>query len=478
MEETVVFSSIPFLLIFLPVTVFGFYLLKRVNSKLSLPYLFLMSLFFYGYWEPVNTWIIILAIIFNFYWAHLLYSLKSYRKTLLITGLLVNLAPLVYFKYSNFIISNVNALFSCSYPLAELVLPIGISFFTFQQIAFLVDVYSRKHDAQYDGLLHYGLFVSFFPQLIAGPIVHHSEMMPQFSKKVARIDWETIYTGFFYLTIGLAQKVLIADRLSPVVSYTFDEAAKLTSTEAFLGMLAYTFQLYFDFSGYSDMAIGCALFFGIRLPVNFASPYQAINIQDFWRRWHITLSRWLRDYLYIPLGGSRHGANRTALSLLATFLIGGLWHGAAWTFVLWGAMHGLALVAHRAWNTLDILRLPKRLSWFLTFLFVNIAWIIFRASNTKQAFSYLQSLFAFESFSITKNFSESIKREMFIGSSMQLCFFLMLAFVLACFAKNSLQLEKYKTTPAVTVLIPAILVYSLAILSMSDIATEFLYFQF
>ena len=201
-----VFSSIPFLLIFLPVTVFGFYLLKRVNSKLSLPYLFLMSLFFYGYWEPVNTWIIILAIIFNFYWAHLLYSLKSYRKTLLITGLLVNLAPLVYFKYFNFIISNVNALFSCSYPLAELVLPIGISFFTFQQIAFLVDVYSRKHDAQYDGLLHYGLFVSFFPQLIAGPIVHHSEMMPQFSKKVARIDWETIYTGFFYLTIGAGSK--------------------------------------------------------------------------------------------------------------------------------------------------------------------------------------------------------------------------------------------------------------------------------
>lgn len=384
-----VFSSLLFLWLFFPLAVLVYRTLSWGGYKRwALAGLFVASLVYYAWWKPENIWILLASIAANAGLAHLLSRVDrpAWRTFIFGVGLAVNLGALFYFKYTDFALSSLNSLAHTSFALTGIVLPIGISFFTFQQMAYLADIYNRKHDAVGDGLLEYGLFIAFFPQLVAGPIVHHGEMMPQF---VAALEdppgsdamWGRIYEGLFLLALGLAKKVLLADNLAPLVHYAFDETVSLTMSEAWVGSLAYTLQLYFDFSGYSDMAVGCALFFGIRLPWNFDSPYQALNIQDFWRRWHITLSRWLRDYLYIPLGGNRRSTARTLLNLVLTFLLGGLWHGAAWTFVVWGALHGVALAAHRVWSRVWGRSMPRLPAWAMTFVFVNLAWIVFRAPD-------------------------------------------------------------------------------------------------
>jgi D-alanyl-lipoteichoic acid acyltransferase DltB (MBOAT superfamily) len=270
------------------------------------------------------------------------------------------------------------------------VLPLGISFFTFTQIAYLVDVHRGR--AREPSLLNYALFVSFFPHLLAGPILHHSEMMPQFASPTnKRPQPSHIAAGLFLLAIGLVKKVCIADPLAPVVAAGFDHPESLSALAAWLAVLAYTLEIYFDFSGYTDMALGAARMFNIRMPVNFDSPYHSLDIREFWRRWHMTLSRFLREYLYIPLGGNRHGTLRTAVNVLVTFLLGGLWHGAAWTFVAWGAMHGTGLVCQRAWERSG-LRLPRPLAWALTFLFVMVAWVFFRAGSLASAGAMLAAM--------------------------------------------------------------------------------------
>ncbi|MGB6019807.1 MAG: MBOAT family O-acyltransferase, partial [Sulfurimonadaceae bacterium] len=266
----------------------------------------------------------------------------------------------------------------------------AISFFTFQQIAYLVDSY-RGETAEYD-FLNYALFVTFFPQLIAGPIVHHAEMMPQFASKWNLVkNYKNIATGLFIFSIGLFKKVVIADTFAKWATAGFDHAETLNLLEAWATSLSYTFQLYFDFSGYTDMAIGAALLFNIKLPINFNSPYKALDIQDFWRRWHITLSRFLRDYIYIPLGGNRKGSFRTYNNLLATFILGGIWHGAGWTFVFWGLLHGMALVVHRFWKSIGF-TMPNILAWFITFNFINIAWVFFRAREWDDAIKVLTGM--------------------------------------------------------------------------------------
>ena len=283
------------------------------------------------------------------------------KKILLILGISVNIALIGYFKYADFFIENFNYLLDTGVGLLHLALPLAISFFTFQQIAYLVDSY-RGETKEYD-FLNYANFVTFFPQLIAGPIVHHSEMMPQFataSNKVKR--YSNIATGLFIFSIGLFKKVIIADTFAIWATTGFDHAQVLNMAEAWVTSLSYTFQLYFDFSGYTDMAIGAALLFNIKLPINFNSPYKATSIQDFWRRWHITLSRFLREYIYIPLGGNRKGEFRTCCSLMATFLIGGIWHGAGWTFLFWGFLHGIAIVIHRTWRKMGF-KLNRFLAW-------------------------------------------------------------------------------------------------------------------
>ena len=349
------FNSYPFLLLFLPVTLIGYILLGRtVGRGASFGWLVAASLFFYGWWNWFFLSLLLASLLFNYAAGTWLGKLDRHPPAKLVLGvaLAFNLGFLGYFKYANFFKENVNALLGANWPITEILLPLGISFYTFQKIAYLVDSYQGKTRGY--GFRDFCLFVSFFPQLIAGPITHHAEIMPQFRRQdAARPLWEDWSVGLTLFVFGLSKKVLLADRLAGFASPVFHVArtgADFGMNEAWLGVLAYTLQLYFDFSGYSDMAIGLARLFGIRLPMNFNSPYQAANIADFWRRWHMTLSRFLRDYVYIPLGGNRHGTARKYINLLLTMLIGGIWHGAGWTFVIWGALHGGYLLIYHAWS--------------------------------------------------------------------------------------------------------------------------------
>jgi D-alanyl-lipoteichoic acid acyltransferase DltB (MBOAT superfamily) len=395
------FNSPVYLFLFLPCTAVIYFLLNRFRFiPAATAWLVLASLFFYRYWNASYLLILVTSILVNFSFGTMLHQTgkkdhltRQYRVThqaVLFSGVVFNLALLGYYKYADFFLANANNLLGTSWPLPRLALPLAISFFTFQQIAYLVDC--SKKDAQEYDFLNYCLFVSFFPQLIAGPIVHHQEMMPQFRRLRNRVfSAPNAALGLFFFSLGFFKKVWIADQFSSWASKGFAAETALTLFDAWGTSLSYTFQLYFDFSGYTDMAIGSALFFNIVLPVNFNSPYQATSIQDFWRRWHMTLSRWLRDYLYIPLGGNRKGALWTSIHLLITFLLAGLWHGAGWTFVIWGGLHGAALVVHRFWKGFD-LRLPGIIGWLLTFLFVNASWVIFRAETLDEGLQVLKGM--------------------------------------------------------------------------------------
>lgn len=328
------------------------------------------------------------------------------KKSILTFGIVCNLALLGYFKYTNFFLENFNGIFGSNIPLQHIILPLGISFFTFTQIAFLVDAY-RNEVKEYD-LVRYMLFVTYFPHLLAGPILHHKEMMPQFANpRNSVINYRNIAVGLFIFSIGLFKKVIIADTFAVWANAGFDTATTLNLFEAWATSLSYTFQLYFDFSGYTDMAIGISLMFNIKLPINFNSPYKALNIQDFWRRWHMTLSRFLRDYIYIPLGGNKISSLRTYVNLLATFVIGGLWHGAGWTFIFWGFLHGMALIIQRVWSNLGF-KMWTWLAWFITFNFVNIAWIFFRAKEWEDAIKVLKGMVGLTGIVISDKFSKKL----------------------------------------------------------------------
>ena len=399
------FNSFEFIFLFLPVTLAVYFLAGKAQDKRwALGWLLLASLFFYAWWNPKNLAIIVASVCFNFILAR--YGIhrtdQPRRKWYLTFGIAANLALLGYFKYANFFVDNWNALGGSAIHLPHIILPIAISFFTFQQIVFLVEAY-RGQAADYD-FLHYALLVTFFPHLIAGPIVHYREMLTQFTRpSVRRFAASHFAVGITIFCIGLFKKVIIADGVAPVANSVFGAAASqipLTFFEAWTGALAYTFQLYFDFSGYSDMAIGLARMIGIRFPMNFNSPYKATNIIEFWRRWHITLSRFLRDYLYIPLGGNRNGAIRRHLNLLVTMLLGGLWHGAGWTFVIWGGLHGFYLITNHFWQAargmLGLNRttlVGRAVARVFTFGCVVVAWVFFRAESFPAALTILNSMF-------------------------------------------------------------------------------------
>jgi alginate O-acetyltransferase complex protein AlgI len=318
------------------------------------------------------------------------YSKKA--TILLWIGIVFNISLIAYYKYSKFIVSSINALVDTNLSVSDTILPLAISFYTFTQIAYLFDAYrGETKNTNYD-LITYTLFITFFPHLIAGPIVLHDEIIPQFRQLRNFIfSHKNVALGLTIFSLGLAKKVLIADNLSPWVAPVFTHAQDVGFIEAWVGALSYSFQLYFDFSGYSDMAIGLALLFNIRLPVNFNSPYKAISIIDFWRRWHITLSNFLRDYLYIPLGGSRRGEVRRYVNLLTTMLLGGLWHGAGWTFVVWGGLHGIYLSVNHGWRKLNI-SLPRFLGWLITFFSVIVGWVLFRAQTFNDALEILKAM--------------------------------------------------------------------------------------
>jgi len=381
------FNSYAFILLFLPLTVAGYFASARwISPHAARLFLIAASLFFYGWWNPLYLPLLGAVMVFN-YWVGLRLLAKPDRR-MLAFGIVVDLAVLGWFKYANFLADNINAVAGTHWTLGTIVLPLAISFFTFQKIAYLVDSY-RGLTRGY-GFVEYTLFVAFFPQLIAGPIVHYRDVLPQFRLPDTYRPWaENFAVGLGIFAIGLAKKTLLADSIAVHADPLFSAAAAGTSPDLFSawsGALAYALQLYFDFSGYTDMAIGSARLFGIRLPQNFNSPYQARSIIDFWRRWHMTLSRFLRDYLYIALGGNRRGPVRRHANLLATMLLGGLWHGAGWTFVLWGGLHGLYLVINHGWNAIRprqwaASRAYRALAWGVTLLAVLVAWVPFRAED-------------------------------------------------------------------------------------------------
>ncbi|MDD5035083.1 MAG: MBOAT family protein [Methylococcaceae bacterium] len=394
------FNSHPFIFLYLPLTLLLFYWLGKRSREQAAAWLAFASLFFYAWWNWRYVLLLLASIGFNYLAGGSIARLAGNRRKILTTSAIVsNLGLLAYYKYANFFLTSL----SPDWSLGEIVLPLGISFFTFTQIAYLADVHQGKVKEYH--FIHYVLFVTYFPHLIAGPILHHQEMMPQFAKaETYRFSFDKLALGLTIFFIGLFKKTVLADGVAPGARALFDAAAQgqaVALMESWSGVLAYTLQLYFDFSGYSDMAIGLSCLFGIRLPLNFDSPYRATNIIEFWRRWHMSLSRFLRDYLYIPLGGNRHGKLRRHFNLLVTMLLGGLWHGANWTFVIWGGLHGLYLMINHAWRNLRE-RLGHDLShssWVgrllggaLTFLAVMVAWVFFRSATVAVAQTILKGM--------------------------------------------------------------------------------------
>lgn len=388
------FNSYIFIFGFLPTTLFIFFSLTKFHlTKAAHLWLLIASLVFYSYWNIAYLPLLLISIVINYRVGRLICYAKpasKLAKILLGSGISFNIGLLIYYKYTDFFINSFNQLFHTNFALPQIILPLGISFYTFTQTAYLVDAY-RGETKKYNFFV-YSLFVTFFPHLIAGPILHHRQIIPQFYKlRNFVFSHENVALGLTWFVLGLFKKVMIADHLSLWVAPVFDNANSVNFIEAWIGALNYTLQLYFDFSGYSDMAIGLGLMLNIRLPLNFNSPYKATSIINFWRRWHITLSDFLRDYLYIPLGGNRQGKIRRYINLLITMLLGGIWHGAGWTFLLWGGLHGVFLSINHWWRKLGI-PLPKLLAWLLTFLAVMTSWVVFRAHSLPEAIALLQTM--------------------------------------------------------------------------------------
>lgn len=464
------FNSYVYIFIFLPASFAVYFFLN--NRRLAIAakcWLVFCSLFFYSFWSVRYLPLILVSILLNYAVGTVLIKKSLFRisqKKILYFGVACNLLLLGYYKYADFFISNVVLAAGFHMTLLKVALPLGISFFTFTQIAYLVDCY-RSECKEYN-LLNYALFVTYFPHLIAGPILHHKDLMPQFDRvKKKVLNNRNIAVGLYVFSIGLFKKVVIADTFAVWANHGFDQAVTLTFFEAWITALSYSFQLYFDFSGYIDMAIGSSLLFNIHLPVNFYSPYKAENIQDFWRRWHITLSRFLRDYVYIPLGGNQRGELRTYFNLLITFLLGGLWHGASWTFVFWGMLHGMAMIFYRLWAKANI-QMGRALAWFLTFNFVSISWVFFRATSWGNAAKVLRGIFGLNGISRHSIWAvEDFKKKMAL---------LMAAGLITFLAKNSVEMLKdFRPTWKNAAL--CLLLLAIGIVNLTKVS-EFIYFNF
>jgi alginate O-acetyltransferase complex protein AlgI len=398
----VLFTTAAFAFLFLPIVLLGFYAIGRASHGAAAWWLFAASVFFYAYWMPEYAALLLGSIVANFWFGARIAAhaapdnpRTSAAKRWFVAGVVFDLALLGYYKYANFFLDSLQAAVGAPLHIERILLPIGISFFTFTQIAFLADSYMKG--VREVRFAHYGLFVTYFPHLVAGPVLHHAQMMPQFGRaETYRFQSVLFASGLAIFALGLVKKVVLADGISPYADAVFNGAAAgsaPTFAEGWIGALAYTFQLYYDFSGYSDMAIGLSLMVNVRLPFNFDSPYKSLSISEFWRRWHMTLSTFLRDYLYIPLGGNRHGPVRRYVNLATTMLLGGLWHGAAWTFVFWGGLHGAYLGVNHAFHAATARwaeALAKSIAfrvfaWSLTFLAVVVAWVYFRAPTFETA---------------------------------------------------------------------------------------------
>ena len=469
------FNSYTFIFLYLPFTLIGYFVVANIASRycqnegkriLPAVWMVIMSLVFYSYWDMSNLPILICSILLNYLFGKYLEYAKS--KIVLCLGVALNISLLAYYKYANFFLENIYFVVGETYSFISITLPLGISFFTFTQIAYLVDVY--RGDTKNDSFITYCEFVTIFPHLIAGPIINHRKVMPQFMElRNYVVNYDNIALGIAIFSMGLLKKVVLADQLSPWVADVFNRTQNLSFLEAWAGALSYTYQLYFDFSGYSEMAFGLGMMFNICLPINFNSPYQSCSIIDFWRRWHISLGDWVKNYIYIPLGGNRNGRYRKLINLFLAMLIMGLWHGAGWTFVAWGGLHGSLLIINHVWRQSGFV-LPQMVNWGLTFLSVLVCWVFFRAESFVAAGNILRSMTDVYSFSMNEAYWH-------LSDDMEKVFawLICLTFVLLL-VKNPIEIAKrFSCNKKWFVCILLILFYSIMRITLFS---EFLYFQF
>lgn len=505
------FNSYIFIFVFLPICILGYFLINKTGkNKLGHAFLLGMSLWFYGYFNPAYLLIIIASVCINYTFYCWMRKLQQREmlcavteneemanmadtrigrlkacKPVMIFGVAVNLGIIAYFKYMDFFIENINAVAGTKIGLLHIMLPLGISFFTFQQISFIVDTY-RGQVPKYD-FLTYACYVTFFPQLIAGPIVTHDEMVPQLlnpSKK--HVDWDNMAKGFYIFAIGLGKKVLIADTFGVAVNWGYLDVASLKATNAIIIMFAYSIQLYFDFSGYCDMAIGLGKMLNIDLPLNFDSPYKAFNLADFWNRWHMTLGRFFTRYVYIPLGGNRKGKVKTYINIFIVFLLSGFWHGAAWTFVIWSVLNGLLVIVTRMFKkTFD--EMHPALAWLIAQVYFSMSLVFFRAASIGDAIEFFKQLLYVDFTNIDSNILKAFQTpvlKFFLGGTaitnslpfIYVGIYFILAFVILLGCKNSHEkMEAFK--PNVRSVLWTTILLAVSILSFSGIST-FLYFNF
>lgn len=482
------FNSYEFIFLFFPICIVGYFLLNKFSYALGEYLLIVASFYFYAYFNPSYFLIIFGSIVGNYFLTYIMRNAKNglLKKIYLYIGILVNVGILFYYKYMGFFIENINLLFKTDFTVINILLPLGISFFTFQQLSYVIDSYNDTVPLY--TFRQYALFVTFFPQLIAGPIVLHNEMIPQFeddSKK--RFNWDNFAVGLMAFSFGMAKKVLVADSFGNVVNWGFANINCLGTTNAIFVMLSYTIQIYFDFSGYCDMATGIGKIFNIDLPMNFNSPYKALSVTEFWKRWHMTLTRFLRTYVYFPLGGNRKGRVRTYINLFVVFLVSGIWHGANYTFIVWGIMHGFVMVIERIFkDKLEVIH--PALRWITTFIFVNVAWVIFRADSLSIAMTLIKQILYFNftplSAEMCASFGCIILQTMFrfigkVGIYLQTTYpvYLMMgALFIILWCKNTNEKICHFKASTTNALLCAILLF-VSIISLSGEST-FLYFNF
>lgn len=482
------FNSYIFVLLFLPICILGYFTLNHFK-KYTLGQIFLlgMSLWFYGYYNVQYLWILITSVVVNYgiyLWIRKA-SAKQHAKVAMISGVVINIGILLYFKYMDFFIENINGIFRTDLEYLKIALPLGISFFTFQQVSFVVDAY-RGEVSKYN-FLHYASFVTFFPQLIAGPIVTHDELVPQFlNEDKKKLNTDNMARGIYIFAIGLAKKVLLADVFGKVVAHGYASVEGLNAVSAIMVILSYTIQIYFDFSGYCDMAIGIGKMLNIDLPQNFSSPYKALTITEFWDRWHMTLTRFFKKYVYIPLGGNRKGAVRTYINVFIVFFISGFWHGASWNFVLWGVMHGLFVIITRLFKRF-FEKLHPALNWLITFTFVNVAWVFFRADTFSQAITVLKKAVSWQFEGFDSTFIEVVRSIEFTEilqvfslenkyPAFVITAFFLVSFLILLGGKNAYE-KMQSFRPTVIKMITTLLWLVWSIFSFAGIST-FLYFNF
>jgi len=487
------FNSFEFILLFLPVTLVAYFLLLRCRLTIAAKsWLLSASLFFYSWWNVKYLPLILVSVLFNYTIGGLLADYDKIgrkivsKRAIFIFGVVANVVLLSYFKYMDFFIGNLNSALRTDLPLLHIVLPLGISFFTITQIAFLVDAYEGLIEER--NLLNYGLFVTFFPHLLAGPILHHMDMMPQFERMRNKvINWKNLYLGLALFFIGLFKKVVIADQFATWATPGFDTSTSLNFVAAWLTSLSYTFQLYFDFSGYSDMAVGIGWMFNIKLPINFNSPYKATGIIDFWKRWHMTLTGFVTTYLFTPILRS-FGRITFAGSIIAIFfsmLIAGFWHGAGWNFIMWGGMHGGALAVNHIWRKKK-LSMPRFFAWLLTFNFVNLSFVFFRAKSWDSAMKVMEGMAGMNGVMLHK----SLKKYHFlqglglrfgrwldeINGTDRTYIMVLVALLITVLSINSMQIVD-RCKPSWRWMTCMLIVSCWSLLDMSKVS-EFLYFQF